>query len=478
MSQLYVPHGAITTCLEGKKNSQIKVSSQKTVFMNQKLKATEDDRFQDNFYCQKMVGGTSSLVGWISGAMGALGGPLGAFVGYYAGRFVGGFLGNQLSSQLLPSLCSTLCQSSQWSSVHPKVKISGKRALLEKATLQCIMGGVVHIVLPQMHKALTHARMAAASYEDVDFQNPENNKVINGFTPVNEDRAIKILGDRWKELLNQDLNNGFYAALYEDREGNVVIAYRGTEPSKTADLKEDYLQAMGIRSDQYDAAVKLAKKVKQAKNSGDILGQVSITGHSLGGGLATIAGAATGYETYTYNAAAVHNSSYQRNGVEKNTEHIQAYIGTRDILNTLQDQREMVLSGAVLGAPAVMPVLGGVAGGATGTVVGGSLGAVSTLPSLNPSIIGSGTLVGANVGGTTGTVAGLLGGGLLGTLLSASGIWGLATGGMPRQEGVQRIVVPQSDSDAMHAMEPLIVAMEKMFAKMGGGKPVKALLKN
>lgn len=476
MSQLYVPDGALTTCLEGKANSEIKVTSQSSVYINNKLKATENDRFKDNFHCQKMVSGSASVCSWIGAAVGALGGPVGSFVGYFAGKFVGGLLGNRLATQTLPSLCSSLCKPSRWTVVHPKVKISKQKALLEKANLRCMMGGIIYIVLPDMNVALTHARLAQGAYTNVDFDNPENNSEIDGFKPVSAERAEEILGKDWKKLLDQDEKNGFYATLYEDKNGNMVVAYRGTDPGAGInDIKEDYMQAMGLSSDQYNASVKLAKKVQDAKNAGDIKGDVSITGHSLGGGLATIAGAATGYPTYTYNAAAVHEKTYERNGIDaNNTKHIQAYVGTKDPLNGLQDNREMVLSGGVLAAP-VLPVLGGAAGSAAGTVVGGSAGAIAGSTTLNPVTMGSTMVGGGFIGSQAGGMLGTAGGGVLGGVLALSGIWGNFTGGLPRQQGMQRIVVLQDCSWLQgHFIGDMITAMEQMQKRMGTGNPVKA----
>jgi len=608
MGQLYVPDGALTTCLSGKINSSIKVKSQATVKINNKLKATEKDRFTSNFECAKMVSGASSIAGVVGGVIGALGGPVGSFVGFFAGRFLGGLFGNKLSSSLLPSLCSTLCMPSQWTVVHPKSKIEKKKALLEKANIRCLLGGTVFIVLPNISKAISMAALAADSYND------KAGEAINGFSRVSDERAKEILGDNWKELLNQNKDIGFYAALYEDKNGNVVIAYRGTEIGLN-DIKEDVVQAMGWKADQYEAAVNLAKKVQEAKNMGKITGEVEITGHSLGGGLATIAGAATGYPTYTYNAAAVHENTFKVLSVDKkNTQHIQAYIGDKDPLNGLQDNREAFLSGAVLASPIISVVgtaggplggaimgnsagialggdlgtkignttgtvvggatgatiggttgamvegtksavvggtkgaiegyakgtvaghnagtmvgnttgkivggatgipLGSELGGATGTIVGGSTGEVlggatgtfiggtsgAAIEGTKGAITGgtSGAIQGYNtgkdiggsvgsavgnttgkvVGGTVGTVAGAgagaIAGPLLGPVLGGLGIYGSLTGGMPRQENTQRIVVPQDCAwGAGHGIGDIKEDMERMFKAMGGGNPVIA----
>ena len=441
MSQSYVPDGALVSCSEGKENSRIHVVSQTKTYMNGKLKATENDRFKGNFNCEKMTGGAASLGGMVGALVGALGGPVGGFVGFLAGRFAGGLLGSQ-SSRVLPSLCSTLCTSSHWTVVHPKVYIKGQQALLAKAQLSCKMGGLIQIILPDMDKALTHARLAREVYENIDYDHPENNQEIDGYKPVSAERAKEILGKDWKYFLNQDEDNGFYATLFEDKNGNVVVAYRGTDVGAGInDIKEDVVQALGISSDQYDASVDLAKQVKEAKNEGAITGEVSITGHSLGGGLATAAGSRTGYSTYTYNAAAVHDKTYERNQMEKNTNHIQSYIGTKDPLNAVQDNREIVLPGAVLLSPS-LPVLGGIGG----------------------SVLGP---IGSGIGGSIGTIGA--------GALTIGGTWGILSGGMPNQKGVQRIVVPQDCGfKEGHMIGDLITAMEKMQKSMGAGNPVIA----
>jgi hypothetical protein len=440
MIELYVPNGAMVVCTEGKKNTSIRVISQTSVRINGKLQATENDRFRGNFQCPKMVSGSSALSGMVGVAVGALGGPVGALVGYFAGKFIGGLLGNG-STRLLPGLCSSLCASSRWEGVHPNVRICGQHALMEKSQLRCPMGGNIHIVMPNIKVALTHARLAQGVYTNVDYDISENNSEIDGFAPVSAERAEEILKDDWRKFLDQDKKNGFYATLYEDQEGNVVVSYRGTDlGAGIQDVKEDVAQAMGISSDQYDAAVALAQKVQKAKKKGTITGDVSITGHSLGGGLATLAGSATGYPTYTYNAAAVHESTYERNGISKNIEHVQAYVGSKDPLNAFQDNREAVLSGAVLIAPA-LPVMGVGCGtavaGVPGAVLGGTLGAVSS------------------------------------EVLFFAGIWGTLTGGMPRQQGVQRIEVPQNSSwSEGHMIGDLIQGLEQMQKRMGTRNPV------
>ncbi|MCT6869264.1 MAG: hypothetical protein M3Z80_04895, partial [Apibacter sp.] len=110
-------------------------------------------------------------------------------------------------------------------------------------------------------------------------------------------------------------------------------------------------------------------------------------------------------------------------------------------LNAVQDNREIVLPGAVLLSPS-LPVLGGIGG----------------------SVLGP---IGSRIGGSIGTIGA--------GALTIGGTWGILSGGMPNQKGVQRIVVPQDCGfKEGHMIGDLITAMEKMQKSMGAGNPVIA----
>lgn len=69
-----------------------------------------------------------------------------------------------------------------------------------------------------------------------------------------------------------------------------------------------------------------------------------VAGHSLGGGLATVAGSYLVVPTYTYNAAGAHKKTLKRYGIKpENADKIQAYSSDDDILTTLSNNREKIL---------------------------------------------------------------------------------------------------------------------------------------
>lgn len=101
--------------------------------------------------------------------------------------------------------------------------------------------------------------------------------------------------------------SGFNSEIYYDKDQDkYVIAIRGTEFGFSSEaIKDggtDLAFALLATSPQHDIAYKLAQTIK---NSGIPLDKIKITGHSLGGGLASIVGMITGCETYVYNPAHV-----------------------------------------------------------------------------------------------------------------------------------------------------------------------------
>lgn len=110
--------------------------------------------------------------------------------------------------------------------------------------------------------------------------------------------------------LLEDKNTGLRAAVYTDGQGHYVVAFAGTTTDNWSDALTDGAQAVGMSGTQYEQATQLARTVQQAAGTGN----VAFTGHSLGGGLAATASAATGAPAVTFNAAGVSNETLRRLG--------------------------------------------------------------------------------------------------------------------------------------------------------------------
>ena len=340
MAQFYIAQGTPLICSKGRRLVGISVTSQTSVFLKNgtKLKATEGDRFEDDFICPEMM-----MAGALAGVAVAAAFSSGLFVIAAAA-----WAGSALIDDCL-NLCSFLCKGSQWQNTHPKVRIANKRPLLQNSSLTCFLGGQITFYLPmtQLQEASTASKMAQDSYEE-NGQNTE----IDGYTRINTDdesqlNALLGEGVLTKEDFNTNDFDGFYASLYYNpKTGGYFVAFRGSEP-KGMQFYHDWLiedggQAFGANTPQIEKTMKLADKMKNATN-----GQVKFTGHSLGGGNSAMASYYTGLPGYTFNARGIHQNSLDyldKEGAVGTTENIYNYSTSNDILNGLQNNREGLLS--------------------------------------------------------------------------------------------------------------------------------------
>ncbi|MEX2213779.1 MAG: RHS repeat-associated core domain-containing protein [Phycisphaeraceae bacterium] len=122
---------------------------------------------------------------------------------------------------------------------------------------------------------------------------------VHSWTVVG-DPALSTLGLEPAAFFDNE--TGFSAVLYRHMiRHDYVLSFRGTEDGR--DWDDNFMQALSGFAPQYDQAVSLAQKVHNevTKRGGKLI----FTGHSLGGGLATMAAYATGDRAITFNAAGV-----------------------------------------------------------------------------------------------------------------------------------------------------------------------------
>ncbi len=397
MSSQYIQDGDMTVCTSGAHQALIKVTNQTTVMRaSSKLLATEKDRMDQCYVCLKLTAAGAmigALVGLhfggaslIVGAVGALaGGIIGGMRGYENGGvwgavkgaakgivkggiagtgimgILGGIAGGALTNMLMKVInpCAFLTSFSQWSKVHPKVKICGNRALLQGATLTCKLGGLITIIKPNYAMASDMLCLSFFAYnrttnakpsEDYDMEKSleglseeQKNKLksenLEGYKHLTDDEYAE-LGIDPADLKDEDI--GFKSDLYKDKNGNYVLAFRGTysDPQHPENdivhdwskdwIDDDVAQGLGMGSKQYQNAIDLSRNIKNKVGKDKLI----ITGHSLGGGLATAGGAATGCETYAFNPPGVHPNTYKMYGVKNpNTSKVHTYYSNQDFLN-------------------------------------------------------------------------------------------------------------------------------------------------
>jgi hypothetical protein len=127
---------------------------------------------------------------------------------------------------------------------------------------------------------------------------------------------------------------GFKAIKYQDYisgEDQHVLAFGGTDDKW--DWGNNFAQGWGLLPDQYNEAIAIGKQF----NGDGMKGHLVVTGHSLGGGLASAAALAGGFPADTFNAAWLHTATRARLGPDGNDGAIRAYCVDYDILTALQE---------------------------------------------------------------------------------------------------------------------------------------------
>lgn len=309
------------------------VKSQKTVYAHGKLVATMNDRMDNNFYCLKMVS-AGAMVGAIVGAAAAAGAVFtgGAAIGGIIAAVGTSALTGSISGKLLslmPCICACLTKPGKWTSVKNSVLIQNQMALMPDAKLNCLLGGMVSIVLPKIQLAIDCLMISDFCYKKKD----SNAELPEGWKEATED--IKIEEGCWEN------ESGFKASLYYNEKENLyILAFAGTENLK--DWITDIRQGIGLddkKRGQYRKATELARKLQHKIKKENLV----ITGHSLGGGLASIASATTGCNAYTFNAAGLHPKTLKDQELSPNSMgQIQAYYSTDDPLNMIQNNRSIL----------------------------------------------------------------------------------------------------------------------------------------
>ncbi|HDS0949419.1 TPA: phospholipase [Stenotrophomonas maltophilia] len=207
-----------------------------------------------------------------------------------------------------------------------------------------------------------HAREMSGLASDVYQSARHSGEPPTGWTRASTDPAalraagIDLTDDTIREML-QPPESGFRAEIYiPDKrvfgdDAKPVVVYKGStgeivDPlapnGKRESGGEDFLnngqQGIGMRSDYYDRAMRLASIVNQERPGG-----FEIAGHSLGGGMASAASAVTGARATTFNAAGLHPATPSRyakdNGLPTfdTQQTVHTYQTTGEVLNDVQN---------------------------------------------------------------------------------------------------------------------------------------------
>lgn len=145
------------------------------------------------------------------------------------------------------------------------------------------------------------ARLADAMYQPMGQRN------VPGFTEVTDPNELAALDLTVDDLNPQD--SQFRAGVFRrDGTDDYVVGFKGTTFSSPQDWMENFRQGLGRDSDYYRRAGLIGRDVGSNAGQGGI-GDVKFVGHSLGGGLASMASHSSGLPATTFNASGLHRNN-------------------------------------------------------------------------------------------------------------------------------------------------------------------------
>ncbi len=143
------------------------------------------------------------------------------------------------------------------------------------------------------------AQAAAAAYDP-----PETRKAPDGYHNATPEE-LRRLGLN-KAMLEHPVDptthkpTEFRAAVFmNNKTGAPLVAYKGTSPLSGDDWSANVNQGLGHETFYYNQAQKIATNVAESPDGAD----AHLTGHSLGGGMASAGAEASGLPATTFNAA-------------------------------------------------------------------------------------------------------------------------------------------------------------------------------
>ena len=261
--------------------------------------------------------------------------------------------------------------------------------------------------LDQLYRFGRFAGLAQDAYDRYDPNNVARS-AYDGYDPkgggairrISDDRTamqglfpsklFRGLSDTTLRQLLAPPGSDYRAAIYRDRRDpkQIYLVFRGTQ-SLLDWLKGNIPQQTGHPTEYFNKAIALAKLVKKAAAAQGL--NLTIVGHSLGGGMADAAGAVTHTTTVSFNPEGVHpNTLPEHFDIASAKKYVTDVVVDDEPLNFAQDHRltvKAVYDGLVLGNPGALAATATAAGATLGdTHLGSDLASGLGPASLAPAI--------------------------------------------------------------------------------------------
>ncbi len=216
-------------------------------------------------------------------------------------------------------------QSATDSIVSGSLDQAPEAGLSRDAAMLSSNGGVTELTPGLASLTLDDARLAMDAYSDSGA--PE------GFTRLDDAQLSETVG---APVVTDDPETGFGAGVYRsDETGDMTVAFRGSQSDSLQDIRTDWLgtnfgQAFGNEvPESYQQGSELAGLIQGAY--GDEA-DVSLTGHSMGGGIANYAAIENDMDYTAFNAAGLSSHTVDQLGDD-----VDNYSGRGVVINDAYD---------------------------------------------------------------------------------------------------------------------------------------------
>ncbi|MDR2643369.1 MAG: DUF2974 domain-containing protein [Planctomycetaceae bacterium] len=126
-----------------------------------------------------------------------------------------------------------------------------------------------------------------------------------GLPAASPDQIRRIFGTT---QISQHDSNEFQTQLYHDQHSDkFILGFRGTVPLNINDWQTNFNQFFGKKAEQYSRGIELVNNIRE-----DYIDRIIVTGHSLGGGIATVAAIARQLQCFVFNPPAIHTNTLQQ----------------------------------------------------------------------------------------------------------------------------------------------------------------------
>ena len=125
-----------------------------------------------------------------------------------------------------------------------------------------------------------------------------------GLPLATEEQIPRLTGKFRLCDLTDDVREAFY---YDQRSDSFMLAFSGTDPMNPNDLINNISQFAGLTADYYQQGVQLVQSIAESDR-----GKILLTGHSLGGGVATVAAVAGRMNAVVFNPPALHQNTLNK----------------------------------------------------------------------------------------------------------------------------------------------------------------------